>query len=196
MSVTFTIRELRREDVPQAAALHERVLHMEFLARCGGPFLRRYYRAWATSPGGIAVVAVVVFFVVQGWGTSGAAVWGPGQSRTFDLSRVLPTGSGEFNGQFGCGANQTVNVTLPGPAVMYYNASQNESGASVNVWISVGNPGFQNAFLSTGEGRISGEIGYPYVETFHFTFMACGPGASVGLGFWGTVEYSTSFDQS
>ena len=58
MSVTFTIRELRREDVPQAAALHERVLHMEFLARCGGPFLRRYYRAWATSPGGIAVVAV------------------------------------------------------------------------------------------------------------------------------------------
>lgn len=58
MTAQPTIRDLGPRDAAAAAKLHEQVLHMEFLARCGQPFLRHYYAAWAASPGGIAIVAI------------------------------------------------------------------------------------------------------------------------------------------
>ncbi len=55
MSVDVT--ELQIEDVPASARLHAEVLHMEFLARCGERFLRRYHRAWIKSSSGIALAS-------------------------------------------------------------------------------------------------------------------------------------------
>lgn len=51
------IRPLTVAQVPATAALHRQVLHMQFLARCGEGFLRRYHRAWIDSPGGVALGA-------------------------------------------------------------------------------------------------------------------------------------------
>ena len=58
MASTVPVRGLRRDDVPRAVVLHQQTLGMEFISRCGAPFLRRYYVAWLQSPGGISVACV------------------------------------------------------------------------------------------------------------------------------------------
>ncbi len=52
------IRRLEVGDIPPAAVLHRHVLDAEFLSTCGGPFLRRYYKAWIDSPSCVALCAV------------------------------------------------------------------------------------------------------------------------------------------
>lgn len=51
------VRTLRREEATASAALHRRVLDMEFLARCGPAFLACYHRVWIASPAGLSLVA-------------------------------------------------------------------------------------------------------------------------------------------
>jgi GNAT superfamily N-acetyltransferase len=51
------VRPLADRDLSAAVPLHRQVLDVEFLTRFGPGFLRRYYQAWAASPGGIALVA-------------------------------------------------------------------------------------------------------------------------------------------
>ncbi len=51
------LRDLEPADSTATAALHLEVLHMEFIARCGPAFLRRYHRAWVASPGAIGLAA-------------------------------------------------------------------------------------------------------------------------------------------
>jgi ribosomal protein S18 acetylase RimI-like enzyme len=54
----FEVRRLREPDIPACARLHQAVLGVEFVARAGEKFLRRYQRAWCKSPAGLALVAV------------------------------------------------------------------------------------------------------------------------------------------
>ncbi len=51
------VRALADEDLATAVPLHRQVLDVEFLTAFGPGFLRRYYRAWMESPGGIALAA-------------------------------------------------------------------------------------------------------------------------------------------
>ncbi|MGC8464122.1 MAG: GNAT family N-acetyltransferase [Acidimicrobiales bacterium] len=53
----LVVRPLADRDLSAAVPLHRQVLDVEFLTRFGPGFLRRYYQAWAASPGGIALVA-------------------------------------------------------------------------------------------------------------------------------------------
>ena len=53
--MSVTVRPLRQADVPTSSRIHGEVLHIEFLARCGRPFLRCYHRAWIDSDDGIAL---------------------------------------------------------------------------------------------------------------------------------------------
>lgn len=55
---SVTVRGLTRGDIPAAVVLHRHVLDTEFLASCGMPFLRRYYKAWIDSPHGVALCAI------------------------------------------------------------------------------------------------------------------------------------------
>ncbi len=52
------VRPLASRDLVAAVPLHRQVLDVEFLTRFGPGFLRRYYRAWTGSPGGIGLVAL------------------------------------------------------------------------------------------------------------------------------------------
>lgn len=56
--MTLTTRPLGPSDTSVTSALHRDVLSMEFLARCGVGFLRRYHRAWIDSPDALALAAV------------------------------------------------------------------------------------------------------------------------------------------
>ncbi|HUZ10414.1 MAG TPA: GNAT family N-acetyltransferase [Acidimicrobiales bacterium] len=58
MGSAIRVRGLQSEDVPRAVLLHHQTLGMEFISRCGLPFLRRYYRGWLASPGGISLACV------------------------------------------------------------------------------------------------------------------------------------------
>ncbi len=49
---------MRVGDIDAVVALHRDVLDMEFLSRFGPRFLRVYYRAWMTTPGAVALVAL------------------------------------------------------------------------------------------------------------------------------------------
>ena len=51
------VRPLLKADTTAAAALHRRVLIMEFLSRYGLAFMRTYYQAWIEAPGSIALAA-------------------------------------------------------------------------------------------------------------------------------------------
>jgi ribosomal protein S18 acetylase RimI-like enzyme len=53
-----TLRELRIDDASAAAALHVQALGHTFFAALGARFLRTYWRALASSPGGLGRVAV------------------------------------------------------------------------------------------------------------------------------------------
>ncbi|MGI0128789.1 MAG: hypothetical protein ACREEC_01310 [Thermoplasmata archaeon] len=139
----------------------------------------------ATAAGAVLVVIVLVL-ALQGSGPS-AAMWGPGQSRPFNLSGSFPTGNASYNGQLDCGSNVTENVTFPAPGILYYNITQNLSGASVNVWIVY--PGGYSFQASGSPGHGGGSIGYN-LGSFHFGFIACGSTPTVALGLWGTVVYS------
>jgi GNAT superfamily N-acetyltransferase len=55
--VTVTVRPLGPADIGSTSRLHLDVLSMEFLARLGVGFLRRYHRAWIGSPHAIALGA-------------------------------------------------------------------------------------------------------------------------------------------
>ncbi len=50
----FEVKPLGLLDIPRAVDLHMEILDEEFLVRCGGRFLERYYRAWMKSPYGVA----------------------------------------------------------------------------------------------------------------------------------------------
>ena len=52
------VRPLRADDIATSSRIHQEVLEAEFLARCGGGFLRCYQRAWVDSPDGIALAAI------------------------------------------------------------------------------------------------------------------------------------------
>jgi len=140
---------------------------------------------WAAIAIAAAWFVALVVLAVVGPG-SGGAPWGPGQSRPFNLSASFPTGNTSYNGQLDCGPNITETVTFPAPGIMNYNLTQNQSGASVNIWMVYSNGyNFQNTG-GPGQGRGTTE----YVDgTFHFGFIACGPSPTVSLGFWGTVAY-------
>ena len=56
--MAVTVRPLVPADVGVTSALHEEVLHMEFLARAGTGFLRRYHRAWIDTDDALAIAAV------------------------------------------------------------------------------------------------------------------------------------------
>ncbi len=58
MTEPVRVRPLTRTDVAVAAALHARVLDMEFLVRYGPAFMRAYYRAWIEAPDAISLAAV------------------------------------------------------------------------------------------------------------------------------------------
>lgn len=53
-----SVRPLLDADVDAAVSLHLVVLDMEFLSRFGPSFMRTYYRAWTTTPGSMAFVAI------------------------------------------------------------------------------------------------------------------------------------------
>ncbi|MHB1533807.1 MAG: GNAT family N-acetyltransferase [Acidimicrobiales bacterium] len=53
--IAGAVRPLRRDQAPASAALHRRVLDMEFLARCGQGFLTCYHQVWIASPAGLAL---------------------------------------------------------------------------------------------------------------------------------------------
>lgn len=55
--MTVTTRLMRTTDTTVTSRLHFEVLSMEFLARCGVGFLRRYHRAWIDSPHALALAA-------------------------------------------------------------------------------------------------------------------------------------------
>ncbi len=57
VSWTLQIRPILASDRTRSARLHQEVLHMEFLTRCGPAFLRSYHRAWIESPAGFALGA-------------------------------------------------------------------------------------------------------------------------------------------
>lgn len=61
------IRPLQAADVAVTSALHEEILHMEFLARAGRGFLRRYHRAWMDTDDAVALAAVDDSEVVVGF---------------------------------------------------------------------------------------------------------------------------------
>lgn len=52
------VRDLVESDLDAAVRLHQVVMSSEFLAGCGGSFLRAYYRVWMRSPAAIALAAV------------------------------------------------------------------------------------------------------------------------------------------
>jgi ribosomal protein S18 acetylase RimI-like enzyme len=56
--VAVTVRPLAPADLAVTSALHEEVLHVEFLARAGRGFLRRYHRAWMDTDDAVAIAAV------------------------------------------------------------------------------------------------------------------------------------------
>lgn len=56
--MAVTVRPLAAADVGVTSALHEEVLNMEFLARAGTAFLRRYHRAWIDTDDALAIAAV------------------------------------------------------------------------------------------------------------------------------------------
>lgn len=58
MTSTVDVRRLTTAEVGSAAALHRRVLDMEFLTRFGPAFMRSYYRAWIGAPEAIALVVI------------------------------------------------------------------------------------------------------------------------------------------
>jgi len=58
MTAPVAVRAMRPPDAAVSSRLHEQVLSMEFLARCGLPFLYRYHRAWIASPHAMALAAV------------------------------------------------------------------------------------------------------------------------------------------
>lgn len=55
---SIQVRQIEVGDIPHAVTLHRDVLDVEFLARCGERYLRRYYRAWIESQGAISLAAV------------------------------------------------------------------------------------------------------------------------------------------
>lgn len=111
-------------------------------------------------------------------------------SQPFNLSRDLPTGTSSFNGQLGCGSNQTVPVVFPANGVVSFRITQNETGATVDIWMTSDTGGVYS-FLNTGGGG-GGEYGRfsSGDGRFTFVFQACGPTPTVVLGFWGETNYS------
>ncbi len=61
-----SVRSMDDRDIDAVVALHLEVLDMEFLSRFGPRFLRAYYRAWITTPGAVALVALEDGVVVGG----------------------------------------------------------------------------------------------------------------------------------
>ncbi len=57
-SSTVEVRTLGAGQVLAAAALHEQLATLQFIARGGPALLVPYYRAWAAAPGAIALVAM------------------------------------------------------------------------------------------------------------------------------------------
>jgi len=138
--------------------------------------LRRAYRALIAI--GVAIAVVVVLFVVPVKSTVD----------NFDYSQELPTGTTYFNGQERCGANVTISNAFPSGSDVTFSYAQNESGADVNIWM-VG-PGVAS-FTSTGgpgsgHGEMKAGMGF---GSMTLVFKACGPGATVDIGFWGTATY-------
>jgi hypothetical protein len=121
---------------------------------------------------------------------AGALLAGPGAAKNpkpavgqpFDLSQTLPTGTGYSNAQVGCGPNVTVVYSFPTNGLVTYNMAQNQTGATVNIWASSASVDF---FDGTGSGHIAGTFSS---GKYTFVFQACGPSASVSLGFWGTTN--------
>ncbi len=58
VNASLQVRQAEISDIRSAVALHREVLKVEFLARCGNRYLRRYYRAWIESPGALSLVAI------------------------------------------------------------------------------------------------------------------------------------------
>ncbi len=61
-----SVRPMQDRDLDAVVALHREVLDMEFLSRFGPRFLRSYYRAWISTPGAVALVALEDGVVVGG----------------------------------------------------------------------------------------------------------------------------------
>jgi hypothetical protein len=106
-------------------------------------------------------------------------------SQSFNLSRSLPTGSTYFNGASNCGPNETFRVIFPSPGTLSYQVTQNESGATVDVWWESSTT---YSFESTGTGGGSGTMSS---GDYTITLKGCGPTPTVSLGLWGTVNYTT-----
>lgn len=110
------------------------------------------------------------------------------KSQPFNLSRSLPTGTTYFNGMPNCGPNETIGEDFPSNGIVSYRIVQNETDASVNIGrVSVSGASFSSSFLSTGYGAAQGTFSS---GEYSFVFKACGPMATVSLGFWGVTNYS------
>ena len=114
------------------------------------------------------------------------------RSQSFNLSRSLPTGSEYFNGNPNCGPNETVYADFPSNGMITFWTAQNESGASVDIWMDSSSLGplgasTESSFLSTGQGHSHGTASS---GDFTIVLKACGPTSTVSLGFWGVANYS------
>ncbi len=127
----------------------------------------------------VAVACVAIFLAIA----STVPVFQ--RSQPFDLSRTLPTGTASFNGQSGCGPNETVRESFPSNGIVSYWITQNGSDGSVNIQGTYASGSF---FMSTGFGGIS-QGSFPG-GAYTFVFQACGPTPTVSLGFWGVTNYS------
>ncbi len=136
---------------------------------------------------GRLLFAIIAVVVVAGVVIALVVVPVVPRTQMFNLSRNLPTGTTYFNGYFGCGSNVTITHPFPANGVVTYDLTQNESDATVNVWIL--GPGASYSFVSTG-GPGSG-VGTFTTGNGQITVVlkACGPGPTVGLGFWGSTQY-------
>jgi len=143
------------------------------------------------------LVFIVVAICVAGFLVGAFLVPVLPRSQPFNLSRTLPTGTTYFNGQIGCGPNETVRVSFPANGAISYWITQNATDASVNIWgnsISVSvsplgeNMGSSSFFLNTGSpGSSHGSMSS---GEYTFVFQACGSAPTVSLGFWGVTNYS------
>ncbi|MFZ0829693.1 MAG: hypothetical protein WCB18_03130 [Thermoplasmata archaeon] len=134
------------------------------------------------------LILIVAAICVAGFVVAAFTVPVLPKSQPFNLSRTLPTGTTSFNGQLGCGPNVTVREVFPSNGIVRYWITQNETGASVNIWTdSVGIQGFMN----TGYGGVSAGSFTSGNGVYTFVFQACGSTPTVSLGFWGGTNYST-----
>jgi len=143
------------------------------------------------------LVFIVVVICVAGFLVVALTVPVLPRSQPFNLSRTLPTGTNFFNGQTGCGPNETVREAFPANGVIAYWITQNATDASVNIWGSslsvssfpfMGSFGWSSFFLSTGSP--GGSSGSMSSGEYTFVFQACGSTPTVSLGFWGVTNYS------